>query len=145
MPDSIVLDTSVLIAGLRSSRGASFALLEMIGDGLFELNLSVPLVLEYEAIARRQTRELGLSFRDVDDLLDYLCKAGQHRSIYYLWRPVLRDPGDDMVLELGVEAGADFIVTHNVRDFVEARNFGITVLTPRDYLGVIRSVKQERP
>ncbi len=144
MPSSIVLDTSVLIAGLRSSRGASFALLQMIGDGIFEINLSVPLLLEYEAIAKRQARELGLSFQDIDDVLDYLCKAGHHRSIYYLWRPVLRDPGDDMVLELGVEAGVDFIVTHNLRDFVEARKFGITVITPRDYLGVIRKSKRER-
>ena len=144
MIDSIVLDTSTLIAGLRSSKGASFALLEMIGEGLIEISLSVPLVLEYEAVARRQTRELGLSFQAIDDVLDYLCKVGHHHSLFYLWRPILRDPSDDMVLELAVEAGVEFIVTHNMRDFLEAKMFGIRAITPRDYLAEIRKGQKEK-
>ncbi len=144
MVDSIVFDTSVLIAGLRSSTGASFAMLEMIGKGAIEINLSVPLILEYEAVARRQARELGLTFQDVNEVLDYLCKVGHHHSIYYLWRPVLRDPKDDMLLELAVEAGVGSIVTHNTKDFLEARQFGIRAIAPRDYLAELRKGKQER-
>lgn len=131
---SIVIDTNVLLAALRSHRGASFEVLRRVGESAFELNVSVPLILEYEAVAKQQASELRLTHQDVDDVLDYLCSVSRHRQIFYLWRPVLRDPKDDMVLELAVEAGCQFIVTHNVRDFTEAEQFGVRAITPRDFL-----------
>ena len=134
MPPSIVLDTNVLIAGLRSRNGASFRLLSVIGDAKFELNVSVPLVLEYEEVAKREARALGLTHVEIDDVLDYLCAVAVHREIYFLWRPVLRDAADDMVLEVAVEAGCDFVVTHNVRDFAGAKRFGVRVVTPGEFL-----------
>lgn len=134
MAPAIVLDTNVLIAALRSRQGASFQVLTRVGRGAFELNLSVPLVFEYEDVAKRQARALGLTHADVDDVLDYLCAQGQPRRIYFLWRPVLRDPKDDMVLELAVEAACDYIVTHNVRDFAGADRFGVQAVAPRDFL-----------
>jgi predicted nucleic acid-binding protein len=130
MTPSIVIDTNVLIAGLRSAHGASYAVLQLIGSGTFSFSLSVPLVLEYEAVAKEHARELGLTYEDVDDVIDYLCREGDARSIFYLWRPVLKDPRDDMVLELAVEAGVDSIVTHNVRDFAAAEQFGVRILRP---------------
>jgi putative PIN family toxin of toxin-antitoxin system len=134
---SVVLDTSVVIAGLRSASGASFAVLEGVGRK-FELNISVPLVLEYEAVTKRLARELGLTFEDIADVLDYLCSVAHHRLIYYLWRPVLRDPKDDLVLELAVESNADYLVTHNIRDFAGSERFGVRVVSPRDFLGILR-------
>jgi putative PIN family toxin of toxin-antitoxin system len=131
---SVVLDTNVLIAGLRSRQGASFRLLSLVGSGQFQLNVSVPLDFEYEDVAKRQAPGLGLAATDVDDLLDYLCSVAQHHRIYFLWRPVLRDPRDDMVLELAVEAGCDCIITHNGRDFAGAERFGILVVTPGAFL-----------
>jgi predicted nucleic acid-binding protein len=139
MAPSIVLDTSVLIAGLRSPRGASYEVLRQIGSGVFELNVSVPLVLEYEAVAKREARELGLTFQDIDDGLDFVCSVAAHRQIFYLWRPVLPDPRDDLVLELAVEAGAEFIVTHNVRDFRGAETFGVEPISPGTFLRRQRS------
>lgn len=134
----VVLDTNVIVAGLRSNRGASFQLLQELGTGeaRFRPCLSVPLVLEYESALRRVE---GLSQDDVEVVLDYLCKVGNLREIYFLWRPFLRDPADEMVLELGVEAGADAIVTHNIRDFqgVEEK-FGIRVVTPGMFLLELR-------
>jgi putative PIN family toxin of toxin-antitoxin system len=134
---SVVLDTNVLIAGLRSANGASFAVLEGVGRK-FELNVSVPLVLEYESVTKRLARELGLTFEDIDDVLDHLCSVAHHRLIYYLWRPVLRDPNDDLVLELAVESNADYLVTHNIRDFAGSEQFGVRVISPRDFLGILR-------
>ena len=134
MPPSIVLDTNVLIAGLRSRNGASFRLLSLIGDAEFELNVSVPLVLEYEEVTKREARALGLTHAEIEDVLDYLCAVAVHREIYFLWRPVLRDAADDMVLEVAVEAGCDFVVTHNVRDFAGAERFGVRVVTPAEFL-----------
>lgn len=130
----IVLDTNVLIAGLRSLRGASFALLERIGSGSFELVVSVPLVLEYEAVAKEHARTIGLTHADIDEAIDYICHVAQHRQIYYVWRPFLRDPKDDMVLELAVESEADFIVTHNLRDFQGIEQFGIEAISPGNFL-----------
>ena len=129
MPRQVVLDTSVLVAALRSQRGASYEVLSRVGGAEFELSVSVPLVLEYEAAAKAQARELGLTHADLDDVVDYLCSVAHPRQIFYLWRPVLRDPTDDMVLELAVEAGCEAIITHNLRDFVGAERFGISVLT----------------
>ena len=134
MAASIVLDTNVLIAGLRSRNGASFRLLSLIGEAAFELNVSVPLVLEYEEVTKREARALGLTQAAVDDVLGYLCAVAIHRATYFLWRPVLRDASDDMLLEVAVEAGCDFVVTHNVRDFAGAERFGVQALTPGEFL-----------
>jgi putative PIN family toxin of toxin-antitoxin system len=130
----VVVDTSVVISALRSRRGASFRLMRLVGRDRFRTVVSVPLVLEYESAAKRVSRSAGLRHSDIDDVLDYLCKVSEHRQIFYLWRPHLRDPSDDMVLELAVEAEADAIVTHNVRDFSGAEEFGIRVLRPQDLL-----------
>lgn len=131
----IVLDTNVLVAALRSRTGASFRLLGLVGrDPRFQLHLSVPLVLEYEEVARRHAAELGLDEADVDDVLDYLCSVARLHEIFFLWRPVLRDPSDDLVLELAVGAGCQGIVTFNTRDFAGAERFGVWIETPRQFL-----------
>jgi putative PIN family toxin of toxin-antitoxin system len=130
----IVLDTNVFITALRSQNGAGFKLLSQVDKERFRLVLSVPLVLEYEEVAKRQARSLGLSHSDIDDIIDYLCGVGEHRRVFFLWRPLLRDPHDDLVLELAVEAQADAIVTYNIRDFELARTFGLDVLTPQQFL-----------
>src|SRR5260370_38447539 len=106
MPPRVVLDTNVLIAGLRSPNGASFQVLQRLGGDAFTLCVSVPLVLEYEAVAKRQSRELGLSFADIDDVLDYVCSIAEPHTIFYLWRPVLRDPRDDLGPQPAAQAGA---------------------------------------
>lgn len=133
----IVIDTNVLVAALKSSKGASFQLLSSLGDGEFGICLSTPLVLEYEDVAKRVARSCGLRHSDIDDILDYLCSIGRHRVVHYLWRPHLRDPSDDMLLELAVEASAKFIVTHNQRDFQGSESFGIQIVTPSQFLEIL--------
>jgi predicted nucleic acid-binding protein len=131
----IVIDTSVVVSGLRSRQGASFRLLSLIGKSpAFEISLSVPLVLEYEDALKRQARELGLSHGDIDAVLEYFCSVANLHEVYFLWRPVLPDPSDDFVLELAAGAGCDSIVTFNVRDFAGAERFGLRVEGPRAFL-----------
>jgi predicted nucleic acid-binding protein len=112
---------------MRSRRGASFALLSRVGTGQFDIALSVPLVLEYEEVL---LRESGRDAPRIADLIDYLCAVGKRQTIFFLWRPYLPDPSDDMVLELAVAAQCGTIITHNRRDFAEANRFGIRVLSP---------------
>lgn len=134
-PRQIVLDTNVLIAALRSHRGASFRLLSLVGtSSAFELNLSVPLVLEYEEVAKRPGLAVGLSAEEVDVVIDYLCSVSNRREVFFLWRPFLKDPKDDMVLELAVAAGADTIVTFNLKDFAGTETFGLRAVTPQVFL-----------
>ena len=130
----IVIDTNVWVAALRSRRGAPFRLLTLMESGKFEVNISVPLVLEYEDAAKRLVSEFALTTRDIDNIIDYVCAVANHRRIFYLWRPFLSDPRDDMVLELAVSANCDIIVTFNLDDFEGVEEFGIRVMTPRDLL-----------
>ena len=81
---------------------------------------------------------LGLSARDVEDVLDGVCIRGECRRIHFLWRPQLTDPKDDHILELAVASGSADIVTHNVRDFREAVRFGVRVIRPADLLGELK-------
>ena len=108
-----------------------------LGTGAYDVSVSVPLVLEYEAVARRHARELRLTHADVDAVVDFVGVQAQHRTIFYLWRPFLRDPADDMVLEVAVEAQCQVIVTLNRKDFAGIEQFGLQVLTPREFLAVL--------
>lgn len=130
----VVLDSRVLVAALRSRRGASFQVLKSLREGRFQVALSVPLVLEYEAVLLRHTKELGLQPRDAHGLVDYLCGVGHRQEIHFLWRPTLTDPRDEFVLELAVAAGCEVIITHNLRDFEGAKRFGVNVVTPGAFL-----------
>jgi putative PIN family toxin of toxin-antitoxin system len=131
MKPDIVLDTNVLVSALKSSRGASFRLLSMVEQDLFTLHISTTLVIEYEAVLKRGLT--ALSPEDIDNVVDFICSKAVLNKIFYLWRPVLKDPGDDFVLELAVKANAT-IVTWNVIDFKHAVRFDVAVMTPRDFL-----------
>ena len=131
----IVIDTNVLVAALRSQSGASYKLFMLLDSGEFEINISVPLAIEYEEAAKRLIGKKGaLKTSDIDDILDYVFSVANRRKVYYLWRPLLSDPKDDMILELAVSAGCDVIVTYNKDDFKEAKQFGIRILTAQEFL-----------
>ena len=134
MVPQIVTDTNVLVSALRSRNGAAVRLLNMIDAGKFELAISVPLVLEYEAVVKKHSRATGLSAAELDAIIDYICAIAKHYKIYYLWRPFLSDSKDDMVLELAVVANANAIVTHNTADFKGIERFGLSATTPREFL-----------
>jgi predicted nucleic acid-binding protein len=99
--------------------------------------LSVPVALEYEDALLRHTTQLGLTAADVEAVVDYLCKVSLHQPVFFLWRPLLPDPKDDMVLEAAIAGSCDCIVTFNVRDFAAASQFKVRVLTPHQFLSHI--------
>jgi putative PIN family toxin of toxin-antitoxin system len=132
----VVLDTSVLVAAWKSRNGASFALLRELRDATFEIAVSVPLVMEYEEVLLRLLPP-GMRASEVEHFVDYLCKVAIRQSIFFLWRPFLRDPQDDMVVEVAVAAQCDGIVTHNVRDFRGVEQLGLRLLTPGEFLTIV--------
>jgi putative PIN family toxin of toxin-antitoxin system len=131
----IVLDTNVLVAALRSNQGASYQLLRKIAEvpAPFTILISVPIFLEYEEVLKRHSTGILIGLDDIDAVLDMIAAKGKEVKLYYLWRPLLPDPGDDMVLELAIAGGADAIVTFNTRDFEpHVRQFGLKTMRPRD-------------
>jgi len=130
----IVIDTSAFISALLSQQGAAYRLLMLADQGLFEINLSVPLVAEYEAVGQRMLHKSPLTEEDLEVILDYICEVANKRRVFFLWRPYLRDPQDDMVLELAAAASCQFIVTFNARHFVGSEQFGVQIVTPREFL-----------
>ena len=139
MPPRIVIDTNVVVSAIRSRRGASFRLLSDVGRGRFDVVISVPLVLEYES-ALYERKPDNVSDDDVETVLDYLCAAAHRQQIFYRWRPGLRDPKDDMVLEVAVAGRCRTIVTYNVRDLAGVQQFGIRAVTPFQFLQEIEVV-----
>lgn len=133
----IVIDTSVVVSALLSQRGASYRLLMLADSGRFTTHVSVPLVAEYEDVVNRILPQTKLKQQNANDILDYLCLVAEQQRIFYLWRPFLRDPKDDMVLELAVAARCELIVTFNSKDFAGTDKFGITVVTPKQFLHLI--------
>lgn len=137
----IVLDTSVLVAALRSRSGASNAILALVAKGRLTLLATPPLFLEYEDVLKRAEHRLehGLSPDEIDQFLSELAALIEPVEVHYRWRPQLRDPNDEMVLETAIHGEADALVTFNVGDFSDAASrFELPVLRPADLL---RSLK----
>ena len=136
-----MIDTNVMVAALKSKRGASFKLLSIIDQDKFQISISVPLIIEYEYALKRTDLNILLTESEIDDILDYICLIADKRKIFYLWRPYLKDPKDDMVLELAVESESDYIITYNQKDFKGVSKFGIKTLTPIAFLRKIGEIK----
>ena len=137
----VAFDTDVIVASLRSRSGASNALLHALSAGQVEAVASVPMMLEYEAILMRpeQRQATGMSVQDVNIFLDTLALLIIPVMPYFLWRPQLRDPDDEMVLDAAINGGAKAVITFNVQDFLPASTqFNVQVLTPAEVLRQLR-------
>ena len=137
---NIVLDTSVLVAAMRSQRGASQQLLRRLPSPQFTLALSVALYMEWQDVLTRPEHwPPGMDAQRMLGFLRYLASIAHLQDVHYLWRPFLRDPDDDMVLECAVASGSRYIVTHNVKDFRNAVALGVKAVTPADFLQILES------
>jgi putative PIN family toxin of toxin-antitoxin system len=137
----IAFDTDVIVAARRSRSGASNVLLRALRAGQLSAVASVPMMLEYEAVLMRpeQRQATGMSVQDVEVFLDGLAALLIHVTPYFLWRPRLRDPDDEMVLDAAVSGGVEAIVTFNVQDFLPgATQFNLQILTPAEALRQLR-------
>ena len=131
----IVLDTDVVVAALRSPGGASAAIVRLVRQGGATLLISVALALEYEAVCSRPEHRLGagLSEHQVNVFVDAIVALAEPVPVHFLWRPQLRDPCDEMVLEVAINGEADALVTFNTRDFGNVPgHFGVDLMLPRD-------------
>ena len=138
----IILDTNILFTALRSDLGASFKLISIIPSDLFSLSVSVPLVVEYEDILKRSNQLKHIMKQDVNEFIDFIVSVAEQKKIHYLWRPFLKDPCDDMLVELAVASNADAIVTYNKKDFKNVEeSFGIKIIDAKELLQLIGVIK----
>lgn len=138
MKYKVVIDTNVLVSALRSRDGASFLLISLLDENnTFDIYISVALVLEYEDASKRLLGKIQITEEVIDDVIEYICRIGNEQQVFFLWRPFLRDPNDDMVLELAIAAGCNFIITHNKKDFKDIKDFGIQAISPVEFLQTI--------
>jgi len=135
-----VLDTSVLVAAMCSPRGASQQLLRRLPSSHAMPALSVALYMEWQAVLMRpERRPTGVTDTQMMGFLRYLASLSHLQDVHYLWRPFLRDPDDDMVLECAVASGSRYIVTHNVKDFRRSPELGVDAITPGSFLQILES------
>ena len=137
-----VLDTDVIVASLRSRTGASYEIIRLLGRGEIDVYASVALLLEYESVLKRPEHRsvMQLNEQEEDVWLDGLVSLLKPITPHFFWRPLLRDPGDEMVLEAAINAQADYIVTFNRRHFrLGASRFGVKIVTPAEFLRKVRA------
>ncbi len=128
----VIIDTNVVLSALRSLNGASNKLMTLVGTDKFIPCISIGLILEYEDVLSRKLH--NLSKNQVKQFLDYICLVSEHTKVHFLWRPTLKDPSDDMLLELAVAARASYIITYNTVDFKGLHKFNMEAIKPRDFL-----------
>jgi len=127
----------VIVAASRSPSGASAALVELALAGHPRLLANVALALEYEAVCGRpeHAAAAGLTEADVEAFVDGVLALVEPVFTHFVWRPRLRDPSDEMVLEAAVNGRADAIVTFSQRDFGDVpATFGLHLWLPREAL-----------
>ncbi len=132
-----ILDTSVLVSGLRSSAGASHKVLRAILTGRIQLAISVAVAIEYEDVALRPGLIPSVPPAEIIKVIDGLCRLARHQQIFYAWRPFLPDADDDMVLELALAANSPFVITLNIKDFRGSESLGVRAITPAQALTMI--------
>jgi putative PIN family toxin of toxin-antitoxin system len=138
----IVLDTSVVVAGLRTRLGAGNAVLQLVAERRVRLLATPPLFLEYEDALKRPEHRLahGLTLPEIDEFLAELAALVEPVEVHFQWRPQTRDPNDEMVLEAAINGRADAIVTYNMADFAEAgERFAISIMRPAELLRKVKS------
>ncbi|MCB1229124.1 MAG: putative toxin-antitoxin system toxin component, PIN family [Verrucomicrobiae bacterium] len=135
----MVLDTNVLIAAMRSTTGASHAILLAIHRREIVPVISVPLVMEYEEVCKRPGLIPHLTSAQIDIVLNQICSRAEEQRVFFRWRPFLPDPDDDMLVELAIAANVSYLVTGNLRDLAPARALGIQVMEPREFVRLIQT------
>jgi putative PIN family toxin of toxin-antitoxin system len=129
-----IIDTNVLFTALKSSQGASYKLISLLPSKRFSIAISVPLIIEYEDVLRRGKLPASITETEISDFIDFFCRVGDQQDIFFLWRPFLTDPSDDLVLEAAVAGGCDAIITYNKRHLKNVGKFGLRILDPKEFL-----------
>ncbi|MBX3044246.1 MAG: PIN domain-containing protein [Candidatus Kapabacteria bacterium] len=138
MKTNIVIDTNVIVSAIKSRNGASFKLMEFLGNTEeFQIAVTVPLFFEYEYALVK----VGINRSKIDDYLGWICLSSKKQKVNFLWRPFLKDVKDDCVLEAALNCSSKFIISYNKNDFNNVNQLGIVVIDPKEFLKQIGVIK----
>jgi predicted nucleic acid-binding protein len=137
----VILDTNVILAAMRSQTGASHRLLLTMGHPRWQCVITPALMYEYEDVARRPGNAPGLSPQEITNILDLIYQQSHRQLVWFSWRPLSSDPGDDAILDAAIAGGCDYVVSFKERHLRAARGFGIEVLKPSGLLKLIGESK----
>ncbi len=136
-----VLDTNVLLTALRSRNGASFEILCRFAGDQFVMVIGNTVLSEYDEVLHRECPGFGITLETVGRFLDAVCFKASFFQTSAFWKPALPDPDDEAFAQLALEAKVGYLVTHNLRHFPAARLPGLKIITPKEFLHVLRSAK----
>lgn len=132
---NITIDSNVLVAAVRSNRGWSYKLVRGIcADLRWQPCVTVPLLHEYTEQIHNEDHTPEWSTENRENFLDYICASSQCFEVHYLWRPLLADEDDHLVLEAALASSSRMIVTFNKRDLAPAERMGISLMTPKEFM-----------
>lgn len=139
---TIVLDANVLYQALKSSAGASNFIFQLVRERKIRLAISIPVFTEYEDVLNRKNslRDFNLKKEDIEVILRFIAFVGIPFHIFYTFRPNLRDEGDNLFVELAITSNADYIITRNIKDFIqtELKFEDLKIITPSDFVKLWR-------
>ena len=139
----VTLDTNIIYQALKSASGASFFIFQQVRERKIQIALSVSLFEEYEDVLKREKslKDFGLDIEDIDKFLRFIAYVGKPYTIYYLFRPNLKDEKDNMAVELAVTSQSDYIVTSNIKDFknAELKFDHLKIVTPIEFAKIWRN------
>ena len=133
-----ILDTNVVVSGIRSKRGSAFELLRLLGLRRWTLVLSNTLLTEYQEVLHRGQPSLPFTHEEIERFLDSLCHRAEQRRPSFPWWPVLSDSDDEAMVRLAIEGRVDYLVTHNVRHLRPAQSLKVRVVPPGEFLQELR-------
>jgi len=136
----VVLDTNVVFEGLTKQTGVCGLIIDAWRAGLLTVYVSNALLNEYDDVLARKLS--AWRYAEVIAVLDELLDEATHFvRIYYTWRPMSSDPGDEHVIDCAMNANAR-LITSNVRDFQGASNrLGLQVLTPIEFVKLLATIE----
>ena len=127
----------MLVAAFRSKLGAASLLLRKLDREAWQVNVSTPLLLEYEEVLKRPEMAEFLSPDLVDEFIDGLCTISICHGVFFLWRLLVRDPNDTFIFELAVRTNTDYLISFNKRDLAPVSEFGVILVTPKEFLEAV--------
>jgi putative PIN family toxin of toxin-antitoxin system len=136
-----VLDTNILLSALRSRNGASHAILSRFVNKEFQWVIGNTVLSEYDEVLKRECPGFGVSVETVDRILDAVCAGANFHQTSSFWKTALPDPDDEAFAQLALEAKVGYLVTCNLRDYPPERLPALRVVSPREFLQVLRTSK----
>lgn len=127
--EKVVLDTNVLIDGIKDEHSAAWRIVEKIFSGQVVLYVSRQLRGEYETILRREIFDENYRQR-----IYMVFNIAEEVRVNNIQRIVHNDPEDDKVIATAITASADVLISED-RHLLDLDPYGdLRIMRPTEFL-----------